>query len=167
MHPWLGSDWQRQPGCLITVPGGLTSSASARRSHGVSVLLAVLAVRRSVHRRALETSMVGPGSAASWMLPSSLFKEEPRLPLPRLEGLKSTPCPPLWAHTPVPTPASWFPALPPHQHYLGCWVWKGLILGCKPSFSHSCSSRSCQHWPTREWVFANVQNDLPLMTVPR
>ena len=57
MHPWLGSDWQRQPGCLITVPGGLTSSASARRSHGVSVLLAVLAVRRSVHRRALETSM--------------------------------------------------------------------------------------------------------------
>lgn len=108
---------------------------------------------------------IGPGSATLWMLPSSLFKEEPRLPLPRLEGLKSTPCPPLWAHTPVPTPASWFPALPPHQHYLGCWVWKGLILGCKPSFSHSCSSRSCQHWPTREWVFANVQNDLPLMTV--
>ncbi|CAI9171802.1 unnamed protein product [Rangifer tarandus platyrhynchus] len=47
---------------------------------------------------------VGPESAASWMSPSSLYEEEPRLPIPRLEGLKSTPFPPaVGTHTSTPS----------------------------------------------------------------
>ena len=47
---------------------------------------------------------VGPWSATSWMSPSSLYEEEPRLPIPRLEGLKSTPFPPaVGTHTSSPS----------------------------------------------------------------
>lgn len=47
---------------------------------------------------------ISPGSAASWMSPSSLYEEEPRLPIPRLEGLKSTPFPPRPVGTHTNTP---------------------------------------------------------------